>query len=102
MKNQLFTLNRLNSILWILFWVFMLSRAMAAELVFEPATPTVVVGQQLNLSVSGTSGDITWTPSKGQIQGAGNQVTYLAPAQAGLDVVTAFDNEAMLVSLRLQ
>ncbi len=39
MKNQLFTLNRLNRILWVLFWVFMLSRAMAAELVFDPATP---------------------------------------------------------------
>ena len=93
MQNQVFTLNRLNSLLWILFWVFMLSRAMAAELVFEPATPTVVVGQQLTLSVSGTSGNITWTPSKGQVQGAGYQVTYIAPAQAGLDVVTAFDSD---------
>ncbi len=93
MQNQVFTLNRLNSLLWILFWVFMLSRAMAAELVFEPATPIVETGQSLTLSVSGTSGDITWNPTKGQIQGAGNQVTYIAPAQAGTDVVTVLDKK---------
>jgi len=93
MKNQVFTLIRFNCLLLVLFWVFMLSRAMAAELVFDPATPIVEVGQQLPLSVSGTSGEITWNPTKGQIQGTGNQVTYIAPVQAGLDVVTAFDSE---------
>ncbi len=31
MINQVFTLNRLNSLLWILFWVFMLSKAVAAD-----------------------------------------------------------------------
>ncbi len=86
MKNQVFTLIRLNSLLLVLFWVFMLSRAMAAELVFDPATPSVEVGKQITLSVSGTSGEIIWTTSKGKIQGAGNQVTYIA-AQAGVDTV---------------
>ena len=87
MQNQVFTLNRLNSLLWILFWVFMLSRAMAAELVFEPATPIVETGQSLTLSVSGTRGEISWNPIKGQIQGMGNQATYIAPTQAGTDIV---------------
>jgi hypothetical protein len=36
MKNQVFTLNRLNSLLLVLFWVFMLSRAMAAESAVAP------------------------------------------------------------------
>ncbi|MDM8557675.1 two-component regulator propeller domain-containing protein [Candidatus Parabeggiatoa sp. HSG14] len=93
MQKQLFPLNRLNSLLLVLLWLFMLPRVGAAELVFSPATPTVVVGQQITLSVSGTNGEITWTPSKGQIQGAGNQVIYIAPPEAGLDVVTAFDSE---------
>jgi ligand-binding sensor domain-containing protein len=92
MQNQVFTLNRLNSPLLILLWLFMLSRVGAAELVFNPATPIVEIGQQLTLSVSGTSGEITWNPTKGQIQGAGNQVTYIAPAQAGADVVTVLDS----------
>jgi ligand-binding sensor domain-containing protein len=93
LKNQGVTLNCLNSLLWVLFGLFMLSKAGAAELVFDPATPIVEIGQRLTLSVSGTSGEITWNPIKGQIQGAGNQVTYIAPAQAGLDVVTAFDSD---------
>ena len=63
----------------------------AAELVFTPATPIVEIGQQITLSVSGTRGEITWTPSKGQIRGEGNQVTYIAPAKAGTDVVTVLD-----------
>ncbi len=65
---------------------------MAAELVFDPATPSVEVGKQITLSVSGTSGAVTWTPSKGQIQGAGNQVTYLAPAETGVDSVMVLDD----------
>jgi len=93
MKNQGVTLNRLNSLLWVLFGLFMLSKAGAAELVFYPDTPSVEIGKQITLSVSGTSGAVTWNPIKGQIQGAGNQVTYIAPAQAGLDVVTAFDSD---------
>ncbi len=101
MKNQLFTLNRLNRILWVLFWVFMLSRAMAAELVFEPATPIVEVGQQLPLSVSGTSGEITWNPTKGQIQGTGNQVTYLAPADAGVAAVVVVDGAGNVGTVKI-
>jgi len=50
----------------------------AADLVFTPATPIVEIGQQITLSVSGTSGEITWTPSKGQIRGEGKQVNYMS------------------------
>ena len=93
MKIKNFMSNLFNSVLLVLFGLSMFATVGAAELVFSPATPTVVVGQQITLSVAGTSGEITWTPSKGQIQGAGNQVTYIASAEAGLDVVTALDSE---------
>jgi ligand-binding sensor domain-containing protein len=101
MKNQVFTLIRLNSLLLVLFWVFMLSRAMAAELVFDPATPIVEIGQRLHLSVSGTGGEITWNPIKGQIQGAGNQVTYIAPAQAGVDAVVVIDGAGNVGTVKI-
>lgn len=51
----------------------------------------IEVGQSITLSVSGTSGEIIWTPLKGQIQGTGNQVTYIAPTEIGVDVVTVLD-----------
>ncbi len=93
MTNQRHISKPPNRLLWLLFSLFMLKSALAADLVFDPATPTVVVGQQITLSVSGTSGDIIWTTSKGQIQGAGNLVTYIAPEQAGVDTVVVIDAE---------
>jgi len=101
MPNQVLTLNRLSSLLWVLLGLFMLSRAVAADLVFNPATPTVVVGQQITLSVSGTSGDITWTASKGQIQGAGNQVTYIAPPKDGIDAVVVIDGVGNIGTVKI-
>jgi len=100
-KIKNFMSNLFNSVLLVLFGVFMFATVGAAELVFSPATPTVEVGQQITLSVSGTSGEITWNPTKGQIQGAGNQVTYLASAEAGLDVVTAFDGEGNVGTVKV-
>lgn len=41
----------------------------------------VEINQQINLSVSGTSGEIKWTPIHGKIQGSGSQVTYIAPSE---------------------
>jgi hypothetical protein len=35
---------------------------------------------------------VKWITGEGQIQGDGHQVTYLAPPQAGLDVVTVLDS----------
>jgi len=94
-------INAKNRVLPLLFWLLILSSAQATELIFTPSVPTVEVGQQLTLSVSGTSGDVTWTPSKGQIQGAGNQVTYIAPLQAGLEVVLAFDSEGNVGTVKI-
>ncbi|BAP55870.1 two-component system sensor histidine kinase/response regulator [Thioploca ingrica] len=68
-----------------------LSSLQAAELVFDPPTPVVSVGQRLTLSVSGASGEVTWSAGKGQILGSGTQVTYIAPEGVGPDRVTAFD-----------
>ncbi|MDM8561749.1 two-component regulator propeller domain-containing protein [Candidatus Marithioploca araucensis] len=91
MNIQYVITNSLFALFFLL--ISSLSVVQAADLVFTPATPTVEIGQQLTLSVSGTSGEITWSALKGQIQvqGVGNQVTYIAPAQAGTDVVTVLD-----------
>ena len=78
-----------------------LSVVQAADLVFTPATPTVEVGQRLTLFVSGTSGDITWTPSKGKIQGAGNQVTYIAPDQVSVNGVMVVDGAGNVGTVKI-
>jgi ligand-binding sensor domain-containing protein len=101
MTNQRHISKPPNRLLWLLFCLVMLKSALAADLVFDPATPTVVVGQQITLSVSGTSGEIIWTPSKGQIQGTGNQVTYLAPMGAGLDSVMVLDSAGNLGAIKI-
>jgi ligand-binding sensor domain-containing protein len=62
--------------------------AQAADLV---VTPIVENGEQLTLSVSGTSGEIMWTPTKGQIIGVGHQVTYIAPSEPGIDAIMVLD-----------
>ena len=69
-----------------------LSNLPAAELVFDPPNPVIPVGQQLTLSVSGTNGEIIWSAGKGQILGSGTSVTYMAPGQAGSDVITVLDS----------
>jgi len=96
-----FMSNLFNSVLLVLFGLSMFATAGAAELVFSPATPAVVVGQQITLSVSGTSGEITWTPSKGQIQGAGNQVTYIAQAEAGVSAIVVVDGAGNVGTLKI-
>lgn len=80
----------MKSVILLLF-MFTVSVVSAAELVFVPAAPKVEVNQQINLSVSGTSGEIKWTPIHGKIQGFGSQVTYIAPSEVGTDVVTVLD-----------
>jgi ligand-binding sensor domain-containing protein len=63
----------------------------AAEITFSPQNPQVEIGGKITLSVSGTSGEVTWFAGKGQISGTGTQVTYWAPEQVGTDVVTVLD-----------
>jgi sugar lactone lactonase YvrE len=63
----------------------------AAELRFSPQNPQVEIGGKITLSVSGTSGEVTWFAGKGQISGTGTQVTYWAPDQVGTDAVTVLD-----------
>jgi len=72
--------------------IFSLSVVSAAELRFDPKAPSVVVGGKISLSVSGTSGAVTWFAGKGEISGTGTQVTYWAPDQVGNDVVTVLDD----------
>jgi len=65
----------------------------AAELKFEPATPIVEINKTVTLSVANTEGTVEWIAGKGKIQGEGNKVTYLAPDQAGLDVISVLDSK---------
>jgi ligand-binding sensor domain-containing protein len=44
---------------------------------------------------------VTWTVAKGQIQGTGTQVTYVAPAQVGLDVVTVMDGGGNVATVKI-
>lgn len=85
--------------IFIIFSLF--STAHAADLVFTPATPVVEINKQIQLSVSGASGDVTWNPTKGEIVKGVDKVTYIAPDQPGLDVVTAFDNQGNVGTLKI-
>jgi len=81
--------------------LFNLAAVPAAELAFTPAVPVIEVGQQISLSVSGTRGKITWTPNKGRIQGVGNQVTYVAPFEAGVAGVLVADSADKLEMVKI-
>jgi ligand-binding sensor domain-containing protein len=74
----------------------------AADLVFTPATPVVEIGQQITLSVSGTSGEVKWSAQSGWIEGIGTTVTYIAPSQPGKDVVTVMDDEDNVATVKIQ
>jgi len=74
----------------------------AADLVFTPATPSVEMEGKITLSVSGTSGEVTWSAQKGWIEGTGSTITYIAPSQPGNDVVTVMDAEANVATVKIQ
>ncbi|GEM_PF-6883273 len=85
-----------------LWFIGYLSMVQATEIMFTPATPVVAVDEQLTLTVSGTYGEVVWTPTHGQIQDSGSQVIYFAPAQEGTDVVMVSDAEGNLGILNIQ
>ena len=62
-----------------------------AELVFSPANPVVEVGGRVTLSVSGNSGEVTWTSTKGLIKSEDNKATYYAPYEVGKNIITLWD-----------
>jgi ligand-binding sensor domain-containing protein len=73
-----------------------------AEVIFTPAEPVVEMEGKIELSVSGTVGELTWSAQKGWIPGTGTSVTYIAPSQPGLDVVTVMDTEANVATVKIQ
>lgn len=104
-------LFKIKLLLVLVSWLFGFNLVVtqAADLTFIPEAPLVQVGGQIALSVSGTSGEVTWSSLTGQIQGSGSQVIYLAPMAVGVDVVTVLDNSTgqvgtvkVMVSLALE
>jgi ligand-binding sensor domain-containing protein len=73
-----------------------------AEVIFMPAEPVVEMEGKIELSVSGTVGELTWSAQKGWIPETGTSVTYIAPSQPGLDVVTVMDTEANVATVKIQ
>ncbi len=67
------------------------SSAQAEEFVFEPANPTVETLDEITLKVSGTTGELVWKASKGEIRGSGNEVTYVASGIPDKEVITVTD-----------
>jgi ligand-binding sensor domain-containing protein len=98
------TLATLLSPLYLLTWLFTLSLITpthAADLTFTPATPLVEINKTITLSVQGAVGTVKWTTIEGTIQDDGLQVTYLAPAQASLDIVSVLDSEGNFASVKV-
>ena len=73
-----------------------------AEVTFTPAEPVVSMGENITLSVSGTVGELTWSAQKGQIEGTGTTVNYIAPFQPKPNVVTVMDAEANVATVKIQ
>jgi len=89
-------------ILCVLFSISLVSRSVqAADLIIEPASPTLEVGQSIDLSVSGATGTIIWTAANGQIENSGLRVNYMAPGQKGTDVVTVFDGNGNIGTVKI-
>ena len=76
----------------------------AAELKFEPATPSVEVDKEIELSVIGTEGRVKWVAMEGNILNSGTKVTYRAPLDkpaAGFDVVTVSDAAGNVATVKV-
>jgi ligand-binding sensor domain-containing protein len=97
---KLITMSK-GLLLFSLFWVFNLSVVSAAEFQFTPKKPIIEVSKSLTLSVYGTSGKTLWKAIKGQLQDSGKQVTYIAPTQQGMDVVTVLDGDGNVGTLNI-
>ncbi len=64
----------------------------AANLKINPVSPTIAIGQSIQLSVSGAEGKVTWIAENGEIMGKNSPLTtYVAPQEVGLYDVTASD-----------
>jgi len=89
-------------LLWLLFFLQMAAWTVQAEdLQIEPSSPVLEVGQSMNLLVSGDSGVVTWTAAMGKIESTGTAVTYVAPEEAGTDVVTVFDGVGNIGTIQI-
>ncbi|HIE01167.1 MAG TPA: hypothetical protein EYP59_12910, partial [Thiotrichaceae bacterium] len=73
-----------------------------AEITFTPANPIVEMEGQIELSVSGTVGALRWSAQTGWIEGTGTIVTYIAPSQPGIDVVTVIDAEENVATVKIK
>jgi ligand-binding sensor domain-containing protein len=73
-----------------------------AEITFTPANPIVEMENKISLSVSGTVGALIWTAQNGFIEGSGTTVTYIAPSQAGWDMLMVTDAEANVATLKIE
>ncbi len=65
--------------------------AQAEEFVFEPANPALETLEEITLKVSGTTGELVWKASKGEIRGSGNEVIYVASGVPEKEVITVTD-----------
>jgi ligand-binding sensor domain-containing protein len=81
---------------------FLLATAPAFALQITANSNSVSIGDPLTLNAQNYSGHLTWTASKGQIQGSGASVVYLPPAEAGNDAVTLLDSNGNVAVLALQ
>jgi len=69
-----------------------LTKTAFAELVVEPAEPTVMLGCSLKLSVFNASTDIIWFADIGEIDGEGTTIIYI-PKELGTDIVMVSDSD---------
>lgn len=76
--------------------------APASVLRFEPENPTLETGEKLELTVQGSTGKLTWHSEKGQIEGRGAQVYYVASPAPGKDTVTVTDEAGHTAKMAVQ
>ena len=97
------SINELGS-LYLLCSLWLSLAVHAAELKFELATPTVEVGNEIELSVTGTVGRVRWMAMEGNISSPGIKVTYQAPLEkpdTGFDTVMVSDEAGNVATVKV-
>ncbi|MDM8561754.1 two-component regulator propeller domain-containing protein [Candidatus Marithioploca araucensis] len=94
-------ISRKMKLLYVMIFL-LIAFQLRAEITFTPDKPVVEMEEKITLSVSGTVGELIWSAQKGWIEGTGTTVTYIAPSQPGLDVVTVVDAEVNIANVAIQ
>ncbi len=57
---------------------------------------------QINIKVSGTTGEISWQARNGEIHGSGSEITYVASGKPDMEIITVTDESGQTGTLKFE